>query len=330
MEKLDQTAAIRPDMVSTYETPAVRHSKELTRAIVEDETVRYFHDVGGHRLLRHDEEIDLARKVQQGLRAQRRHVAGEHVEDLQEILEAASAARDTLIRHNLRLVVSIARKFRASNVPLLDLVQEGNIGLMTAVERYNPELGYRFSTYATFWIRQSIGRAIANMSRTIRIPVHMHDLMSKIRRTRATFEMQAGRQPSYEELAKILDVSIDQIVLAESSEAQVASLDKPVSADGTSTIGDILPDPHSDQVVEHAMNSAIHDQILKSLNTLTSRERKLVTLRYGLDGDVPKTLGELATILEISRERVRQIEKRALEKLRNSKTLSSIDLIGVN
>jgi RNA polymerase sigma factor (sigma-70 family) len=174
----------------------IDESAELLDQATSDAVYRYFRDVGGHRLLSHQEEIDLSRAVRAGLEARRLREEGEEVEDLQIIFEKARIAREKLIRHNLRLVVSIAKKYRSSGLPLIDLIQEGNIGLMTAVERYDPELGYRFSTYATFWIRQAIGRAVANLSRTIRVPVHMHDLISKVRRTERNWSSSmAARQP---------------------------------------------------------------------------------------------------------------------------------------
>ena len=198
------------------------------------------------------------------------------------------------------------------------MVAIGNIGLMTAVERYDPELGYRFSTYATFWIRQAIGRAVANLSRTIRVPVHMHDLISKVRRTEAQLEQQLGRPATDAEVAKQLDLEVERVEQARTAIPRTSSLDKPIGEDGESTIGDLLPDPASDQVVEEAVSSAIRDQIRKSLDQLTERERGVLMLRFGLAGQQPQTLAEIADHYGISRERVRQIEKEALAKLRKS------------
>lgn len=230
----------------------------------------------------------------------------------------AQRARETLIRHNLRLVVSIAKKYRSSGLPLIDLIQEGNIGLMTAVERYDPELGYRFSTYATFWIRQAIGRAVANLSRTIRVPVHMHDLISKVRRTESQLEQQLGRPATDQEIADHLEMEVEKVEQARSAIPRTSSLDKPIGEDGESTIGDLLPDPASDQVVEEAISSHDRDVIHRSLAHLSDRERGVVELRFGLRGQQPQTLAEIADHYGISRERVRQIEKEALAKLRKS------------
>jgi len=410
----------------------IDESAELLDQATSDAVYRYFRDVGGHRLLIHDEEIDLSRKVRKGLALRRakeelrtelerdpkpeelaerirlndaRDRLEEELErepteaeiaafiervsvarlefeetygrkpkdeiqvaeflakqeanaklkkqlrrlpsdqelaqyfeteehsarlkhwqawmpatqrELTEAEERAKIAREKLIRHNLRLVVSIAKKYRSSGLPLIDLIQEGNIGLMTAVERYDPELGYRFSTYATFWIRQAIGRAVANLSRTIRVPVHMHDLISKVRRTEAQLEQQLGRPATDQEVAEYLEMEVEKVEQARSAIPRTSSLDKPIGEDGESTIGDLLPDPASDQVVEEAVSSAIRDQIRRSLECLTDRERGVVILRFGLGGQQPQTLAEIADHYGISRERVRQIEKEALAKLRKS------------
>jgi RNA polymerase primary sigma factor len=296
----------------------IDESAELIDQATSDAVYRYFRDVGGHRLLSHEEEINLSRAVRAGLEIRRQQEHSVAPEGAEAILEQARAAREKLIRHNLRLVVSIAKKYRSSGLPLIDLIQEGNIGLMTAVERYDPELGYRFSTYATFWIRQAIGRAVANLSRTIRVPVHMHDLISKVRRTEAQLEQQLGRPATDQEVAAHLELEVERVEQARSAIPRTSSLDKPIGEDGESTIGDLLPDPASDQVVEEAVSSAIRDQIRRSLECLSDREKGVLMLRFGLNGQQPQTLAEIAEHYGISRERVRQIEKEALAKLRKS------------
>ena len=243
----------------------IDESADLLDQATSDAVYRYFRDVGGHRLLTHNEEIEYSRAVRAGLELRKQLEAGaEETPEIRLSLERAKASREKLIRHNLRLVVSIAKKYRASGLPLIDLIQEGNIGLMTAVERYDPELGYRFSTYATFWIRQAIGRAVANLSRTIRVPVHMHDLISKVRRTEAQLEQVFGRPATDQELAETLELDVERIEQARSAIPRTSSLDKPIGEDGESTIGDLLPDPQSDEVVDQAVTSAIRDQIRRS------------------------------------------------------------------
>jgi len=310
---------------SRHKTASIR--AEQTDSVLDEGTTQYFRNVGGHRLLSHQEEIDLSREVRAGLEARRLCEEGEEVEDLQIILEKARIAREKLIRHNLRLVISIASKYRSSGLPLIDLIQEGNIGLMTAVERYDPELGYRFSTYATFWIRQGIGRAIANLSRTIRVPVHIHSLVSKIRRTEAQLEQQYGRPATDAEVAAHLEMEVERVEQALSAIPMTSSLDKPIDESGDLTVGDLLPDPQSDQVVEEAVSSAIRDQIRRSLECLTDREKGVVVLRFGLGGQQPQTLMGIAEHYGISRERVRQIERKALDKLRKSEIL--IKFVGI-
>ncbi len=297
----------------------IDESADLLDQATSDAVYRYFRDVGGHRLLTHNEEIEYSRAVRAGLEVRKQLEEGvEETPEMRLVLERAKVSREKLIRHNLRLVVSIAKKYRASGLPLIDLIQEGNIGLMTAVERYDPELGYRFSTYATFWIRQAIGRAVANLSRTIRVPVHMHDLISKVRRTEAQLEQTLGRPATDQELAETLELDVERIEQARSAIPRTSSLDKPIGEDGESTIGDLLPDPQSDEVVDQAVTSAIRDQIRRSLEHLTERERGVLILRFGLGGQQPQTLAEIAEHYGISRERVRQIEKEALSKLRKS------------
>ena len=283
-----------------------------------DAVYRYFRDVGGHRLLSHEEEIQLSRAVRAGLQVRRQQELALSVPDAEVILDQARQAREKLIRHNLRLVVSIAKKYRSSGLPLIDLIQEGNIGLMTAVERYDPELGYRFSTYATFWIRQAIGRAVANLSRTIRVPVHMHDLISKVRRTEAQLEQQLGRPATDQEVAQHLEMEVERVTDLRTIASQTSSLDRPIGESGESTLGSVLPHPEWEEELESTLQQTIREQVIRSLELLTDRQREVIMHRFGLGGRRPKTLTEVADHYGISRERVRQIEKEALAKLRKS------------
>jgi RNA polymerase primary sigma factor len=296
----------------------IDESAELIDQATSDAVYRYFRDVGGHRLLSHEEEIDLSRKVRAGLAARRLREEGQEVENLQHTLELARVAREKLIRHNLRLVVSIAKKYRSSGLPLIDLIQEGNIGLMTAVERYDPELGYRFSTYATFWIRQAIGRAVANLSRTIRVPVHMHDLISKVRRAESQLEQQYGRPATDAEVAAHLEMEVERVEQARSAIPRTSSLDKPIGEKEELTLGGLLAHPRGEEAIEEALSGLVREQILRSLDQLSDRERTVITLRFGLNGQPPRTLADVATRLTVSRERGRQIEQDALMKLRTS------------
>jgi RNA polymerase primary sigma factor len=311
------------------ELEPVEASPEAVDLATADALARYFRDVGSHRLLSHQEEIQLSRAVRAGLEARHQLEAGAVVADAEAILEQARAAREKLIRHNLRLVVSIAKKYRSSGLPLIDLIQEGNIGLMTAVERYDPELGYRFSTYATFWIRQAIGRAVANLSRTIRVPVHMHDLISKVRRTEAQLEQQLGRPATDQEVAAHLELEVERVEQARSAVRWTTSLERPLDEEGELTLGTMLAHPAGELGYEEALERVAGEQLLSALKHLTERERSVIKHlterersviieRFGLHGQPPRTLSEVAASLGVSRERVRQIEKEALAKLRTS------------
>lgn len=284
-----------------------------------DSVGQYLNEIGLVPLLTAEEERQLSQIIEKGQKARASKAAGETGRELDRAIADAAIAKDRFIRANLRLVVSVARRYPLPpGMELLDLIQEGNLGLEHAVDKFDWRKGFKFSTYATFWIRQAIGRAVANLSRTIRVPVHMHDLISKVRRTEAQLEQQLGRPATDAEVAKQLDLEVERVEQARTAIPRTSSLDKPIGEDGESTIGDLLPDPASDQVVEEAVSSAIRDQIRKSLDQLTERERGVLMLRFGLAGQQPQTLAEIADHYGISRERVRQIEKEALAKLRKS------------
>jgi RNA polymerase primary sigma factor len=295
-----------------------REDAELLDLATRDAIYRYFHEVGAHRLLKAEEEWDLARDVQAGLAVRERLAAGEHVENEQALLARAHDARETLIRNNLRLVISIAKRYRGYGLPLIDLIQEGNIGLMTAVERFDPERGYRFSTYATFWIRQAIGRAVANLSRTIRVPVHMHELIVKVRRAEQELQRELGRPPTNAEVAAHVDLETEQIETARAAMVHMASLEQPLRYDTERTLGEVIAHPVSEEVYEEVLSEAIRAQVRRTLGELSDREREIVTRHFGLNGRQPETFAIIARDLGVTRERVRQIHLEALNKLRKS------------
>jgi RNA polymerase sigma factor (sigma-70 family) len=235
----------------------------------------------------------------------------------------AEAARQRFIMANLRLVVSVARKYQGQGLPLLDLIQEGNIGLMRAVELFDWRRGFKFSTYATWWIRQGITRAIADRSRSIRLPVHIHDRLRKLNRTRFQFAQMMGREPTRAELAKALDTTTEEIDdLTEMGRREPLSLQSPVGED--SELGDLIEEADSDQPFNEVEDSLLRDEIGDAVErVLDERERHVVALRYGLENGQPMSLRETGKVLGLSGERVRLIEREALRKLRDSDIIAA-------
>jgi len=254
---------------------------------------RYLQEIGRVSLLTEEEEQELARRLREG----------------------DAEAKERFIRANLRLVVSIARRYTGYGLPLLDLIQEGNVGLLRAVERFDPERGYKFSTYATWWIRQAIARALAEQGRTIRLPEHIIELIQKINEAEEKFLHDNGRRPTLEELAAMLELPLEKVRQAKEAAAYPVSLEAPVG-EREGTLGDLLgvegPSPP-----EEIAKELLLSELEESLKELPERERQILELRYGLKGKEPLTLEEIGKILGISRERVRQLEEQALERLRD-------------
>jgi RNA polymerase primary sigma factor len=235
----------------------------------------------------------------------------------EQIREKAHKAREHLTQANLRLVVSIAKKQRGYDVPFADLIQEGNIGLMRAVDKFDHRLGYKFSTYAHWWIRQAIGRAITSQSRTVRVPVHAYEDMRKLMRAREGFYQKHGRRPTREELASEMGVTSDAVDWLKAVKAsQPISLETPIGQDG-SQLGDFVEDSDAPHPADQATLGLLRSQLSQSLESLSPRERRVIELRYGLDDGYNMTLEEVGAQLGFTRERIRQIQKEALAKLRH-------------
>jgi RNA polymerase primary sigma factor len=257
---------------------------------------RYFGQIGSGRLLTHEEEIDLARRTREG----------------------DPRARSELIERNLRLVIPVAKKYRGMGLPFGDLIQEGNIGLMKAADKFDPEKGFRFSTYATWWIRQAIQRAVADKGRTIRVPVHMGEKIRKMARAYNELSAQLEREPTDEEVAERLSWDVDRVKDVKSAIPDATSLNQPLSSDEDSAeVGDFVEDERESGTVGEVVRELETRRLMESIAGLPERQRRVLVRRYGLDGEKPATLADLSEELEVSRERVRQLQREAERVLRD-------------
>jgi RNA polymerase primary sigma factor len=283
-----------------------------------DQVADYFQQLRGTPLLSQEQEVSLARAIEAGLYAaqlvaQRARPGDE--DDLRVLVRLGEEAKQTLIRSNLRLVVSVAKRHTGQGVSMLDLIQEGNLGLMRAVEGFDFQRGFKFSTYAVWWIKQTITRAVADQGRTIRIPVHVSEQVYRANRAQQALFQHLGRPPTVAELAADLEISVvrTQNLLAWASEA--LSLDsKP--GDGGGSLAELVGDEGAKMALQRVVEGFVHTDVASALRRLNPRERSILTLRFGLGGTRAHTLAELAGVLGITRERVRQLENRALAKLR--------------
>ncbi len=286
-----------------------------------DDPVRvYLREIGRVNLLTAAEEVMLAKAVESGdfaRAALREGCAADERVRLHRTVEEGRAARERLIQSNLRLVVSIAKKYIGRGMSLLDLIQEGNIGLMRATEKFDYRKGFKFSTYATWWIRQAITRVIADQSRTIRLPVHVGETINRVMRTSNRIQQTTGRDPSPEEIATELGIPPEKVRRVLEAARQTISLETPVGAEGDSVLADFIEDGHEATPMESASQHILREQIDTVLQKLPERERKIIQLRYGLYDGHYRTLEEVGREFGITRERIRQIEARVLRKLRH-------------
>jgi RNA polymerase primary sigma factor len=294
-----------------------------------DSIQSYMNEIGRTRLLTAAEEIELAERMARGAGAKRRIASGEVLEPRLRVALGADSergedARHHLIQANLRLVVSIAKKYMGRGLSFLDLIQEGNIGLMRAVEKFDPHAGNRFSTYATWWVRQAITRALAEQSRTIRLPVHMSDAVGQMKRAGDRLSQSLGRRPTTEEIAKEMDLPAERVQKVLEAARVPISLETPVGEEGDRTLRDFVPDTVHAAPTEAAMQRLMRQDLEAALGQLSDRERKIIYLRYGILDGRHRTLEEIGREMGMTRERARQIEAEALRRLRNSEVGSHL------
>ena len=286
LEDLEEVEEIKLDEVDVTDFSGIN---------VDDPVRMYLREIGKIPLLSYEDELKLAKRI----------------------LEDDEEARQKLAEANLRLVVSIAKKYLGRGMLFLDLIQEGNMGLIKAVEKFDYQKGYKFSTYATWWIRQAITRAIADQARTIRIPVHMVETINKLIRTSRHLLQKLGREPSPEEISKELDMPVEKVMEIQKIAQDPVSLETPIGEEDDSHLGDFIPDDDSPAPQDSAAYTLLKEQLEEVMNTLTPREAKVLKLRFGLEDGKARTLEEVGREFEVTRERIRQIEAKALRKLRH-------------
>jgi RNA polymerase primary sigma factor len=283
----------------------------------------YLKQIGKVPLLNAEQEVELAKRIEAGLFAEEKLAEGRHTLntdariDLEWIAEDGTRAKNHLLEANLRLVVSLAKRYTGRGMLFLDLIQEGNLGLIRAVEKFDYTKGYKFSTYATWWIRQAITRAMADQARTIRIPVHMVEVINKLARVQRQMLQDLGREPTPDELAVELDMTPEKVVEVQKYGREPISLHTPLGEDGDSEFGDLIEDSEAIQPGEAVSFTLLQEQLHSVLDTLSEREAGVVSMRFGLTDGQPKTLDEIGKVYGVTRERIRQIESKTMSKLRH-------------
>ena len=342
----DTQSQVQNDLERSVEEPVGKRKRKLTTSRRRDQSKRkpkpytedsiriYLQEIGRIRLLRAEEEIELARKIADLLELERirermmerleripndKEWAQEVEMDLHQFrrrLYIGRRAKDKMVQSNLRLVVSIAKKYMNRGLSFQDLIQEGSLGLIRAAEKFDHEKGYKFSTYATWWIRQAITRAIADQSRTIRLPVHLYETISRIKKTTKILSQEMGRKPTEEEIATHMEMTIEKLRFIAKSAQLPISLETPIGKEEDSRLGDFI-EADGETPEDQVSKNLLREDLENVLDTLSPRERDVLRLRYGLDDGRMKTLEEIGQIFNVTRERIRQIEAKALRKLRH-------------
>ncbi|WP_448627904.1 RNA polymerase sigma factor [Geodermatophilus sp. URMC 64] len=309
------------------ESEALRQARKDAELTASADSVRaYLKQIGKVALLNAEEEVDLAKRIEAGLYAAERlrqveeenqKLSPQMRRDLNWIVRDGERAKNHLLEANLRLVVSLAKRYTGRGMAFLDLIQEGNLGLIRAVEKFDYTKGYKFSTYATWWIRQAITRAMADQARTIRIPVHMVEVINKLGRIQRELLQDLGREPTPEELAKEMDITPDKVLEIQQYAREPISLDQTIGDEGDSQLGDFIEDSEAVVAVDAVSFTLMQDQLTSVLQTLSEREAGVVRLRFGLTDGQPRTLDEIGQVYGVTRERIRQIESKTMSKLRH-------------
>jgi RNA polymerase primary sigma factor len=309
------------------ESEALRQARKDAELTASADSVRaYLKQIGKVALLNAEEEVDLAKRIEAGLYGSERlrqveeenqKLSPQMRRDLNWIVRDGERAKNHLLEANLRLVVSLAKRYTGRGMAFLDLIQEGNLGLIRAVEKFDYTKGYKFSTYATWWIRQAITRAMADQARTIRIPVHMVEVINKLGRIQRELLQDLGREPTPEELAKEMDITPDKVLEIQQYAREPISLDQTIGDEGDSQLGDFIEDSEAVVAVDAVSFTLMQDQLTSVLQTLSEREAGVVRLRFGLTDGQPRTLDEIGQVYGVTRERIRQIESKTMSKLRH-------------
>ncbi len=309
------------------ESEALRQARKDAELTASADSVRaYLKQIGKVALLNAEEEVDLAKRIEAGLYGAERlrqveeenqKISPQMRRDLNWIVRDGERAKNHLLEANLRLVVSLAKRYTGRGMAFLDLIQEGNLGLIRAVEKFDYTKGYKFSTYATWWIRQAITRAMADQARTIRIPVHMVEVINKLGRIQRELLQDLGREPTPEELAKEMDITPDKVLEIQQYAREPISLDQTIGDEGDSQLGDFIEDSEAVVAVDAVSFTLMQDQLTSVLQTLSEREAGVVRLRFGLTDGQPRTLDEIGQVYGVTRERIRQIESKTMSKLRH-------------
>ncbi|WP_369134181.1 RNA polymerase sigma factor [Modestobacter sp. I12A-02662] len=309
------------------ESEALRQARKDAELTASADSVRaYLKQIGKVALLTAEEEVDLAKRIEAGLYGAERlrqvedegqKISPQMRRDLNWIVRDGERAKNHLLEANLRLVVSLAKRYTGRGMAFLDLIQEGNLGLIRAVEKFDYTKGYKFSTYATWWIRQAITRAMADQARTIRIPVHMVEVINKLGRIQRELLQDLGREPTPEELAKEMDITPDKVLEIQQYAREPISLDQTIGDEGDSQLGDFIEDSEAVVAVDAVSFTLMQDQLTSVLQTLSEREAGVVRLRFGLTDGQPRTLDEIGQVYGVTRERIRQIESKTMSKLRH-------------